>query len=289
MRSLDLSVRERSSGKLGFRIYAGGVAGDELDVLRKIRINQVHSAAFSGVGIGKILPMVRVLDLPYLFRNYEEIDLVHDKLRTFFATEFRKKGFEFIAWAEVGNVHFFSKEPITGLEDLSGSKVWAWEGDPIAKTTFSAMGVNPIMLSIADVTTALNTGMIDTVYAPPLGALALQWHLGVNYMTAHPFAHSTGAVLISSEAFKRLSDPLKILLRSSFAKAMKQLTVDLRMQNDEAVSVMKKSGLRVIAGSYEKRDVEAIRIHNYVSKRLVGKLFPQDLLVRVYRILERPQ
>jgi len=88
MRALDKDLREKSGGRLGFRIYAGGVAGDELNVLKKIRIGQIHSAAFSGVGFGQILPMVRVLDLPFLFRNDKEIDLVHEELRPFFAEQF---------------------------------------------------------------------------------------------------------------------------------------------------------------------------------------------------------
>ena len=85
MRVLDKRLRKKSDGKIGFRIYAGGVAGDELDVLRKIRIGQIHSAAFSGVGFGQILPMVRILDLPFLFRNEQETDLVHRKMEPFFS------------------------------------------------------------------------------------------------------------------------------------------------------------------------------------------------------------
>jgi len=173
LRALDKEIRTKSGGQLGFRVYAGGIAGDELDVLKKIRIGQIHCAAFSGVGFGKILPMVRVLDLPFLFRNNKKIDLVHRELLAFFSEEFRKKDFVLLSWAEVGNVHIFSKKPIRRVQDFSTLKVWTWSGDPIAKETFSAAGINPIPLAITDVTTAISTGMIDTVYAPPLGALCL--------------------------------------------------------------------------------------------------------------------
>ena len=92
IRSVDKALREKSDGRLGLRIYAGGIAGDELDVLKKMRIGQIQCAAFSGVGFGKILPMVRVLDLPYLFRNDQEVDRVHGELFTFFADRLKKKG-----------------------------------------------------------------------------------------------------------------------------------------------------------------------------------------------------
>ena len=289
MRALDKELREKSDGRLGFRFYAGGIAGDEVDVLKKMRIGQIHCAAFSGVGFGQILPMMRVLDLPFLFRNDKEIDLVHGEMRPFFTNQFRPKGFELLAWAEVGNVHLFSREPIQKVKDLSGLKVWTWSGDPIAKETFSNMGVNPIPLAITDVTTALNTGMIDTIYAPPLGALALQWHRSMKYMTALPLTHSTGAVLISSEYFKKLPENLADLLTTKFEKAMRSLTLALRTQNKEAIELIKDNGLTIVPVPSGHDLDEFYNIHDRVAENLTGTIYPKEVLNRVYDILKRPQ
>ncbi len=288
MRSLDKEIRAKSEGKLGFAFYAGGIAGDELNVLKKIRIGQIHCAAFSGVGFGQILPMVRVLDLPFLFRNDRETDLVHQRLFPFFAEQFRKKGFELLAWAEVGDVHLFSKKPVEKIEDLSGLKIWTWSGDPIAKETFVAMGVTPIPLAITDVSTAINTGMIDTVYAPPLGALALQWHTSMKYMTALPLVHSTGAVLISSRYLKRLPPKLSTLLIPPFQKAMADLTSTLRAQNLEAIQVLKDGGLTIIPLPTGPDLAAFYQIHKKVARELSDRIYPEELLNRVYEILKRP-
>ncbi|MFH1243805.1 MAG: TRAP transporter substrate-binding protein DctP [Pseudomonadota bacterium] len=287
MRALDKEVMEKSGGRLGFRIYAGGIVGDELDVLKKIRIGQIHCAAFTGVGFGHILPMVRVMDLPFLFRNDEEVDLVHRELRPFFAEQFRKKGFELLGWAEVGNVNLFSKQPIREVRDLSGLKVWTWSGDPIAKETFVAMGINPIPLAITDVTTALSTGMIDTVYAPPLGALALQWQTSLKYMMALPLVHSTGAVLISSNYIQKLPPDLRELLISIFDKAMKELMLDLRRQNTEAIKIIQDSGLEIISMPKGEALKEFYAVHVKVAEHLTNKIYPKELLERVYKILNR--
>jgi TRAP-type C4-dicarboxylate transport system substrate-binding protein len=287
MRRLDQTLRKKSKGEIGFRLYAGGIAGDEMDVLRKIRIGQIHCAAFSGVGLGQVLPMVRVLDLPFLFRDYQEIDLVHKELKPFFAENFKKKNFEFLAWAEVGNVHLFSKKPIRRVKDLSKLKVWTWSGDPISKTTFSFMGTNPIPLAITDVTTALNTGMIDTVYAPSLGALALQWYTYLDYMTSLPLTHSTGAVLLSRKIFNKLPAHLSKMLVDQFEPAMANLTTDLRAQADEAVSLLQKSGLTMIPMPEEKDLKEFFKVHDRVAKDLTGKIYPPELLERVYRLIGR--
>jgi len=287
MKELDKTIREKSKGRLGFRIYAGGVAGDELDALRKIRIGQIHSAAFSGVGFGQILPMVRVLDLPFLFRNDDEVDMVHQELESFFSRHFRENGFELLAWAEVGNVHLFSRHPILKVSDLERLKVWTWSGDPIAKETFSAMGTNPIPLAITDVTTALNTGMIDTVYAPPLGAVALQWNLYVKVMTTLPLAHSTGAVLVARSFADKLPPDLFRLLKEEFRRAMKDLTAQLRRQSNETVALLEKSGLQIVPMP-DEADLKAFyRIHGRVAQALEGKVYPKDVLDRVYTILKR--
>lgn len=287
MHKLDKIVREKSQGELGFTIFSGAVVGDELDVLKRMRIGQIHCAAFSGVGFGQILPMVRVLDLPFLFRTVQETDLVHKEVRVFFTKEFRKKGFELLAWAEVGNVHLFSKDPIKTVKDLSGLKVWTWSGDPIAKETFSAMGINPIPLAITDVTTSLNTGMIDTVYAPPLGALALQWHVNMKFMTALPLTHSTGAILLSSRFFQKLPKDLAKILMESVDSAMAELTDTLRKDNADAVKLIEESGLTIIPVPAGNDLQQFYRIHSIVAKNLTGELYPREVLEQVYKILGR--
>ncbi|MFZ7110101.1 MAG: TRAP transporter substrate-binding protein DctP [Desulfatiglandales bacterium] len=287
MRRLDNRIRDKSQGQIGFRIYAGGIAGDELDVLKKLRIGQIHCAAFSGVGFGQILPMVRVLDLPFLFRDYTETDLVHTSLEGFFSERFREKGFELLAWAEVGNIHLFSQKPIQRVEDLSGLKVWTWSGDPISKETFTIMGTLPIPLSVTDVLTALNTGMIDTVYAPPLGALALQWHRSVKYMTSLPLAHSTGALLLSNNIGSKIPGPLLEMLKSESEKAMRDLIGDLRNQAEQAVKIIEEGGLTVLPMPEESGLENFYEIHEQVAKNLSGRVYPPELLDRVYGILQK--
>ncbi|MCP4575626.1 MAG: ABC transporter substrate-binding protein [Deltaproteobacteria bacterium] len=287
IRKVDKELRKKSGGRLGLAIYAGGIAGDELDVLKKMRIGQIQCAAFSGVGFGKILPMVRVLDLPFFFRNDSEVDQVHRELFTFFADQFKKKGFTLLAWTEVGNVNIFSRKSVSNLEDLKGLKIWAWAGDPIAKETFVTMGVNPIPLPITDVNTALNTGMIDTVYAPPLGALALQWHAKLSYMMGLPLVHSTGAILLSSRTYKKLPPDLATLLQKTMKSAMADLTETLRRQREEAVQVIRDSGITVIPIEGEARK-PFYAIHTEVARKLAGKIYPEELLLRVYHILNRP-
>ena len=172
-------------------------------------------------------------------------------------------------------MNIFSKKAVRTLDDLTGLKIWAWAGDPIAKETFVTMGVTPIPLAITDVNTALNTGMIDTVYAPPLGALALQWHTKLSYMMGLPLVHSTGAILISEKYFKKLPPDLADLLQKTVQSAMADLTQTLRRQRQETISVLKESGITVIPAPPEEAREPFYRTHEKVARKLTGRHLPR--------------
>jgi len=123
MEAMNQELQAQSGGKLALKIYAGGVSGDEKDVLRKMRIGQVHAAAFTGVGLGSIVPSVRVLELPMLFHNYQEVDYVKSKLQPDFEKQFDTAGFVLLGWAEAGCVTICSNKPIANQEDMKGVKM----------------------------------------------------------------------------------------------------------------------------------------------------------------------
>ena len=287
MKDLDERLVSKSNGQLRLLIYAGGIAGDELDVLKKIRIGQLHCAAFSGVGITEILPMWRVMDLPFQFRNIDEVRAVHNELKALFTEEFTKKGFEYIEWAEVGDVYLFSKEEIKTRSDLNGRKIWTWSGDPVSKRTFSIMGSTPISLAITDVTTAINTNMIDTVYAPPVGALAMQWNEKMKYMMGIPIAHSTGAILVSKEYFDKIPSELAELFKEEVKNSMKKLTDELQIQTIEAIKVIGDKGIKISPPPEGDELQQFYDIYNEVANELKGDVFPEELLDKVQNVLKK--
>ncbi|MEE9256054.1 MAG: TRAP transporter substrate-binding protein DctP [bacterium] len=285
MRRLDKDIRENTKGALRFRIYPGGVSGNEKDVVRKLRVGQLHAAGFTGVGLGEILPAVRIFEIPFLFRNYKEVDAVHRELDGWYEEAYRKKGYVLLGWSEVGFAHFFSKKPIRNISDLSKQKLWMWEGDPLARAYFEAMGVRAIPLAVTDVLTSLQTGLIETVYISPLGAIALQWFTKVRYISPVPMANVTGAIIMSKRRFGRLSPAHQRLLLKLTRERMIELRRLTRKENAQAIEAMKKRGLRVSAPP-SGADLDAMRrIGQKAEKTVAGKLIPADLLTRARRAL----
>lgn len=281
MKEFDNTVRKESGGRLGFRIYPGGVQGDEKDVLRKIRLGQLHSAGITGVGIGEIAPRLRVLDTPFLFTSYEEIDYIHNVFEQEFAGAFEEGGYVLLGWAEVGFVYVFSNVPVSKRSDLQNVKMWVWEGDPVAEATFRALEVNPIPLSITDVLTSLQTRLVDGIYSPPMAAIGLQWWSRVKYMLNYPLAISSGAVVVQKKYFDSLPEDLKAILLRNGKSYMRKLTLRSRQDNAKAVETLKQRGITVIQAGSSTVEQEYKVIGAKARRLLIGRLYSEEFLNRI--------
>jgi TRAP-type C4-dicarboxylate transport system substrate-binding protein len=239
-------VRKKSDGRLVFKIYPGGVQGDEPDVLKKIRFGQLQGGAFTGYGVGHIYSPARALELPFLFNNIDEIDYVRSRFMPTIEQGYRDNGYELLGWMEVGLIYFFSREPIYSIDDLKKRRIWQWTGDPMGQAFFDASGIAPVPLSIIDVYTSLSTGLIDTVYCPPLGAIALQWFTKTRYVTNVPMANGIGSLVVSSRFFQSLPQDLQKLLKSTGQKTGEKLIEVTRRDNKESLEILRSKGMEFI-------------------------------------------
>ncbi len=240
------AVTKETGGDVAIKIYAGGVSGDEVDVLRKMRVNRLHAGGFSGVGLGLVLPEIRVLEAPLLFDTYEEIDFVKQKMFDDFAGRFEEKGYVLLGFAEAGFVYLFSRQRIDTMDRLQQTRMWVWKGDRVAENFLDAFGVQGYPLQVADVNTGLETGMIDSFYSPPLASVAFQWYARVQYMLDFPMVNATGALLMDKRTFYALAPANREIvsrLARQYAARLVQLT---RRDNVEAIQVLGQAGIRLI-------------------------------------------
>ncbi len=283
--NLAEELKEKTEGEVEFKIYAGGIAGDELDVLRKMSINRIHAAGFSGVGLGVLVPKVRILEAPLLFNSYEEIDLVRAKLIDAFATDFEKKGYVLLGFAEAGFVYFFSKVRMSGPKGFNSIKMWAWTGDPVAKDSLEAFGIKAYPLHLTDVSTGLETGLIDSFYAPPLAAIAFQWYSKIRYMLDYPMVNSSGALLMKKEIFDRLSKKNQLILSELAEEYCNELIQLARKENAEAFKVLKEAG--VMFETPTKAQIDFLKESAWaIYEKNIGRLYSRDLFMKVQAILK---
>jgi len=284
LRRMVDEVRAKTGGEIDLKVYAGGISGDELDVIRKIQAGRIHAAGFSGVGLGVILPKMRILEAPLLYKSYEEIDFVKERLYKEFAYDFEKQGYILLGFAEAGFVYFFSSNEISKQDDLKKIKMWVWKGDPVAQTFFSTFGIKTFPLHLADVNTGLETGMIDSFYSPTLAAVAFQWYTKIKNMLDYPMVNSTGALLMSKKAFEQLSEQNQSILKEAAKKYCAELVRLTRRDNDEARAILKESGVKfVLPSNQEVSSFEENAKKTYEIN--IPELYSKDLFNRVQEIL----
>jgi len=272
-------VEQKSQGRLQFKMYSGGVMGDEPDVLRKIRKGQLHGGLFSGYGIGRIYSPARILELPFLFKDTDEIDYVREQLMPDIESGFRKNGFELIGWPEVGFIHFFSKHKIQSIDDIRKSRIWLWQGDPLGEALFAAANIKPVPLSIIDVYPQLSAkhGSIDTVYMSTFGAIALQWYAKVRYATHITVTNAIGAVVISNKFFNKLPEDLQQLLKTSGVVASDLIREQTRKENIKSKQLLIDNGIEFLWDWDDTTLNEFIQIRDNAAAHLIKtEYIPQN-------------
>jgi TRAP-type C4-dicarboxylate transport system substrate-binding protein len=279
-------ISEKTGGAVSFKIYAGGVSGDELDVIRKMKVNRIHAAGFSGVGMGVLLPEFRILEAPMLYNDYSEVDLIKEKYRKTLSFDLEKQGYVLLGFAEAGFVYLFSKNDISSPEWLKTAKMWAWKGDPVAENFFKANGIKTYPLHLTDVNTGLETGMIDSFYSPPLGAVAFQWHSKIRYMLDYPMVNSSGALILKKDIYEKISPENREILKTTAKKYCDQLIQATRKDNQEAVKIMEETGVRIVRPS--KDQIQGFKKNAKASyESSIPALYSREVLNDIQQTLEK--
>jgi TRAP-type C4-dicarboxylate transport system substrate-binding protein len=272
-------VKEQTNNEVDFKVYYGGVQGDEDDMLRKIRFRQLDGAAFSGHGLGKIVPEVRITELPYLFRNYGEVSYVRKKLKHTMNRLFEKKGYTVLGWGEAGFVYSFSKVPITSIEIARKQKWWLWDDDPVAKAFYDSLGISPISLSLTDVLTSLSTKMIDTAGITPYGAVALRWYTRFKYMSEHPVMNANAAMVITKKSWERISPASRKIISKIIKNHFTGKGKTHRKTNAKSIQVLRDAGISVVRVDLKSKQAQfVIEASKKTREALVGKLYSRKLL-----------
>jgi len=251
LKKLSEEWKRISGGEVTIRIYPGGVAGDEGDMLRKMRINQLDAAVLTGMGFTKLHPELFVMSFPFLVNSDDELKYLLKTMKPRFESLVREKGFVVVAWQTAGWIYFFSKNPVVYPQDLKAHKVSVTADAPEIAQIWKSMGFSIIPLSTLDLMSGLQSGMVNAFYASPIMAAAYQWFGLAKNMSALKLAPLVGGLVVSERAWSRIPDNIKDELLSSADRILAPLYEETIRLEDEAVKVMQGYGLTVHSVSDE--------------------------------------
>jgi TRAP-type C4-dicarboxylate transport system substrate-binding protein len=269
-----------------FVVFTDGSQGGEAELARRMRIGQLQGALLSVVGLREIEPSISALqNLPLLFKSWDEVDYVREKMRPAMEKKFLDKGFVVLGWGDAGWVRFFSKAPAFRPDDYKGMKFFAWGSEAEQQTIMKSLGYTPVPLETGDILPSIQTGMINVVPSTPYFALASQIYNTAPNMLEINWAPIVGALVVTKKAWDEMSPAGQQALRAAGEKAGVEMRGKARREVDEAVDAMKKRGLVVNRPSPEQLR-EWGELAEKLYPRIRGTMVPADTFDEVFAHLK---
>ena len=243
LRKIAGEWKEITGGRVTLKIYPGGIAGSEEDMVRKMRIGQLDAGVFTSIGMNKIVTDSLVLSLPFLVQTEEELDFALEELTPLFDEAFNEKGFQVLLWSKSGWINFFSDREIYTPDDLRKTKMAVDPGAQDMIEAFKALDFNVIPLAMNDTLMGLQSGMINTFYSAPMGAAAFQWFALASNMNPLNVMPLIGGVVLSDRAWKKIPSQYHEELRESMQKVQQEFSREAEKLNQTAMEVMRENGI----------------------------------------------
>lgn len=210
-------VEELSNGQIKIDIQASGVLGAENDVLDTMlggggTIDMSRISAFALTSYGGEKSML--LSIPYTFVNRDHFwNFAASDLAEEFLLEphVNGSGVRGLFYGEEGFRHFFTVDPISGIEDLAGMKLRV-SVDPVMTGMVEALGASPTVVSFDELYSALQTGVVDGAEQPIGNYKANAFHEVAPNLILD--GHTLGAiqVIITDEAWDQLTEEQQNIL-----------------------------------------------------------------------------
>ena len=272
-----------SGGRVVVRLYPGGVAGDDPDVVRKMRLGTLNAGVLTAVGMAEIDRSVYALGVPLMYSSYEEVYAVLEKMRPRLEANLEAKGFVVLNWADGGWVHFFSQKPVATPDDLKAMKLFSWNGDSQSLDIWRSAGFNPVPLPATELATALQTGLVTALGSPPQVAVISQYYTHARNMTDLPWQLLLGATIINKSTWEKIPADLRPALLEAAREAGRRLQDEIRKSGDRDVEAMKKRGLNVVKVDPKARELWQ-KTAESLYPRVRGTLVPADAFDEALRL-----
>jgi len=277
LRDMGAEWSAATQGRVSLRVYPGGVAGDEPDVVRKMRIGQLQAAAVTTAGLASIDPSFNVFNVPMFFGSYPELYATLDKLEPVLKQRLDAKGFVLLSWGHGGWVYFFTKTPVESVDGLKHTKMFTWAGDDQMVQTWKQKCFNPVPLAATDIMTGLQTGMIDAYPTTPLLGLTLQWYRQTPNMVGMGMAPLVGGLIMAKPAWLKLSEADRVKVQAACDKMEKRLEIEVPRQDTTAVGEMQKRGLHVVPVTGTNA-AEFRKVADDFATQMTGVRIPVDII-----------
>jgi TRAP-type C4-dicarboxylate transport system substrate-binding protein len=269
MRAGAKEIEARTEGRVRIKYYGGGIMGNDAKVLGKIRIGNLQGGALTPIAVQALYPDINLPGLPMIFKSEDEANYVRAYLDERLQAGLEEAGFVSFGFATGGFAILMSNTPVRALSDLKGKRVWVPEGDKVSYDSMEALSLSPVTLPMTDVLTGLQTGLIDIVAISPIGALILQWHTKVKFITDLPLVYTLGFMAIDKKAFYKISEGDQMIVREVMTRIYENFDKANLAENEAALEALLNTGIEMVAP--DEGQFEQVRDTLLGSNRKLGE------------------
>lgn len=281
MQEAAKQVAEQTENRVTLKFYPGGVMGNDKAVLRKIRIGQLHGGALMSGSLSRFFSSNQIYSQPVKFSNIEEVEHVRKHMDKLIIQGLDDSGFVVFGLSGLGFSYIMSQEPIRTVEDLKKQKIWIPDNEQLNTGAIKAFDISPIPLPIADVRTSLQSGLINTVANSPAGAVILQWHTQIKYITNVPLIYLHAVLAFDKKKFMKIREQDRESIRKIMVAKIEEVNRDNRKTNQKAIETLKKRGVVFINPTEEElkvwRQTGRKASENMVKEGLITKDIADEL------------
>ena len=262
-----------SGGRVVLRVYPGGVAGDDADVVRKMRLGTLQAGVLTEAGLAEIDPSAHALGLPLLYRGDDEASAVLERMRPRLDASFDAKGLVILGWIDAGWIHFFTRKPVATPDDLRPLALFS--GDTRMTDVWRSAGFRPVPVPSGEITRALETGRLGALGCLPQVASIARYDHHAKNMTDLAWHLQIGATVINKAAWDQVPAEARPALRQAAAEAGRRLQAEIRRGGPRDIAAMRKRGLNVVAVDARTR-AEWEKLAASLYPKLRGGIVPAD-------------
>jgi len=246
LRTAGKEIESLTEGRVKLKLYGGGVQGSDQNVIRKMRIGQLHGMTTTGGGLAILYRDAGIYSLPMIFSELGEVEYVRLRMDSDLRQGLEDAGWVNFGFTFSGFAYLMSGRPIANLADLRKLKVWVPENDRIGYDAIRTLGGAPVQMPMTDVLTGLETELLDTVVTSAVGAVVFQWHGQIRYITNLPLVYLYGALVIDKRLFSKLRPGDQVMFREVMERAHRHLNEQGVEDNTEYMSALLSGGIDMV-------------------------------------------
>jgi TRAP-type C4-dicarboxylate transport system substrate-binding protein len=233
-----------TGGSVELKWYFGGIFGDDLEALEKVRAGQLEGVA-SATLCHRLAPSMRVLRMIGVVQTLDEAEVVISRLHKQLDDEFGDTGFVNLGTVPFGSDIIFSRTPVASMADLRARRLWAWSLEKTFARDAAQLGIPVVKLPVAEAARAYDDNRVDGFMGSPALFVGYQWSARTHYFTPIKLAVVPLCVLVSQRALESLDDAQQRALSATAAKAMTRIAQASRKMEEELLAQdLEKQGLK---------------------------------------------